>query len=325
MNSPQTILITGGAGFIGSHLTRELLGRGHHIIVLDNLATGEARNVDEFRGHDRYRLHVDSFTNEPLLAELIDRADHVVHLAAAVGVMLIVEDPVHTIETNIMGSELVFRHARKKSKPVLVASTSEVYGKSTSFPFSEDDDVVLGPTSKSRWAYAASKMIDEFLGLAYLHQYQLPVRVVRFFNTVGPGQVGRYGMVVPRLVQQALDGQPLSVYGDGSQKRCFGYVGDVVRAVADLMACPEAVGQVFNVGNDKEISILDLAEKINEKTGNTAGIDLIPYDEAYGSGFEDMPRRVPDLTRLKKAVGYEPQVGIDGILDKVIEDLKGRQ
>jgi len=320
----QTVLITGGAGFIGTYLTRELLGRGYKVLVLDDLSTGESSNLDEFKSNEDFNYHIDSFTNESLLAELIDRADKIVHLAAAVGVMLIVEDPVRTIETNIMGSELVFRHARKKKKPVLVASTSEVYGKSTKFPFNEDDDVVLGATNKSRWAYAASKMIDEFLSLAYHRQYGLPVRIVRFFNTVGPGQVGHYGMVIPRLVTQALEGKKLSVYGDGLQQRCFGYVGDVVKGVADILECDAAIGEVVNLGNDQEISILKLAEKINEMTENKAGIEMLPYTEAYGKGFEDMTRRVPDISKAKKLIGFNVTTQIDDILTKVIEDIKGK-
>jgi UDP-glucose 4-epimerase len=320
----ETILITGGAGFIGSHLTRELLSRQQRVLVLDDLSTGEARNLDAFRDHPDFENHVGTFMNEALLAELIDRSDHVVHLAAAVGVMLIVEDPVRTIETNIMGSELVFKHARRKNKPVLVTSTSEVYGKSTKFPFKEDDDVVLGPTSKNRWAYAASKMIDEFLALAYHQQYDLPVRIVRFFNTVGPRQLGRYGMVIPRLIEQALQRKTLTVFGDGTQKRCFGYVGDMVRAVADLMKEDAAIGEVFNLGNDEEISILELAEKINLKTGNDQGIVFIPYEKAYARGFEDMSRRVPDLSKIKKVIPFQNRLGIDDILDKVIEDMKNK-
>jgi len=317
----ERILITGGAGFIGTYLTRELLSRNKSVIVLDDLSTGLSVNLDEFKGNPSFEYHIDTFMNEPLLAELIDRADQVVHLAAAVGVMLIVEDPVRTIETNIMGSELVFRHARKKKKSVLVASTSEVYGKSTSFPFNEEADVVLGATNKSRWAYAASKMIDEFLGLAYQQQYGLPVRIVRFFNTVGPGQVGHYGMVVPRLVTQALKGQALTVFGDGQQRRCFGYVGDVVRGVADLLNCEEAIGQVVNLGNDQEISILALAEKINELTGNEAGIEFIPYSKAYGKGFEDMSRRIPDISKAEKFIDFKVTTQIDEILKRVIERL----
>ncbi|MGE4159216.1 MAG: NAD-dependent epimerase/dehydratase family protein [Planctomycetota bacterium] len=319
------VLITGGAGFIGSHLTRELLGRGLRVSVLDDLSTGEARNMDPHRHNPDFTFHAGSFTQEDLLAELVDRADHVVHLAAAVGVMLIVEDPVRTIETNILGTELVLRNARKKLKPVVIASTSEVYGKGASIPFREDDDVVLGPTSKSRWSYAASKMVDEFMGLAYHKQHALPVRIVRFFNTVGPGQVGRYGMVIPRLVAQALQGEALTVYGDGAQQRCFADVSDVVRGVADMMACPAAVGQVYNLGNDREISIMELAQRVNALTGNKAGIVKVPYEKAYGEGFEDMRRRVPDLTKARTAFGYQPKVDTDSILRRVIEHMKGAQ
>jgi UDP-glucose 4-epimerase len=321
----KTVLVTGGAGFIGTYLNRELLGRGKKVIVLDDLSTGQKSNLEEFSDNPDFSYHVDTCTNEKILAELMEQVDEVVHLAAAVGVMLIVEDPVRTIETNILGSELVLRCAREQKKELLMASTSEVYGKSTQFPFQEESDVVFGATNKSRWAYAASKMIDEFLSLAYHRQYDLPVRVVRFFNTVGRGQVGHYGMVIPRLVEQALKGEALTVFGDGKQQRCFGYVGDVVKGVADLLECEAAIGQVVNLGNNQEITILELAEKINNKTGNTGGITMVPYENAYAAGFEDMRRRVPDLTRAIKLVDFKITTQIDEILDGVILGVKEMQ
>ena len=313
------VFITGGAGFVGSHLCEALLERGDEVSVLDNLSTGSIDNIAHLKGHPRFRYTIDTVENEPLLAELIDRADVVVHLAAAVGVKLIVEQPVHTIETNVHGTEVVLRHANKKKKLVLIASTSEVYGKSTTVPFAENADLVLGPTSKHRWAYACSKLIDEFLALAYWKERKLPVIVVRLFNTVGPRQTGQYGMVIPNFVRQALAGQPITVFGDGTQSRSFTYVGDVVRALIALIDEPRAVGQVFNIGNGREISIGDLAEKVKTLTGSNSEIVRIPYDQAYESGFEDMPRRVPDITKIAQLVGYAPTVELDEILDRVIE------
>ena len=313
------VFITGGAGFVGSHLCEALLERGDEVSVLDNLSTGSIDNIAHLKGHPRFRYTIDTVENEPLLAELIDRADVVVHLAAAVGVKLIVEQPVHTIETNVHGTEVVLRHANKKKKLVLIASTSEVYGTSTTVPFAENADLVLGPTSKHRWAYACSKLIDEFLALAYWKERKLPVIVVRLFNTVGPRQTGQYGMVIPNFVRQALAGQPITVFGDGTQSRSFTYVGDVVRALIALIDEPRAVGQVFNIGNGREISIGDLAEKVKTLTGSNSEIVRIPYDQAYESGFEDMPRRVPDITKIAQLVGYAPTVELDEILDRVIE------
>ena len=313
------VFITGGAGFVGSHLCEALLERGDEVSVLDNLSTGSIDNIAHLKGHPRFRYTIDTVENEPLLAELIDRADVVVHLAAAVGVKLIVEQPVHTIETNVHGTEVVLRHANKKKKLVLIASTSEVYGKSTTVPFAENADLVLGPTSKHRWAYACSKLIDEFLALAYWKERKLPVIVVRLFNTVGPRQTGQYGMVIPNFVRQALAGQPITVFGDGTQSRSFTYVGDVVRALIALIDEPRAVGQVFNIGNGREITIGDLAEKVKKLTGSNSEIVRIPYDQAYESGFEDMPRRVPDITKIAQLVGYAPTVELDEILDRVIE------
>jgi UDP-glucose 4-epimerase len=315
-------LITGGAGFIGSHLAEALLAAGHRVTVLDNLSTGAMENIEHLKTRTGFRYVIDSVTNEPVLAELIDAADVVFHLAAAVGVKLIVEAPVHTIETNVHGTEVVLKHANKKKKLVVIASTSEVYGKSTDVPFREDADLVLGPTPKHRWAYACSKAIDEFLALAYWKERKLPVIVVRFFNTVGPRQTGRYGMVIPNFVRQGLAGQPITVHGDGSQTRSFCDVGDVVEALQRLVAEPRAVGEVFNVGNAREISILELAGKVQSLTGGRSEIVTIPYDQAYEAGFEDMPRRVPDLTKIEHLVGYRPAVGLDEILTRVVDHFQ---
>ena len=316
------VLITGGAGFVGSHLSEALLERGDDVFILDNLSTGSIDNVVHLKGNPRFHYTIDTVSNEPVLAELIDRCDIVVHLAAAVGVKLIVEQPVHTIETNVNGTEVVLKHANKKKKLVLIASTSEVYGKSADVPFREDADLVLGPTVKHRWAYACSKMIDEFLALAYWKERKLPVIVVRLFNTVGPRQTGQYGMVIPNFVRQALAGQPITVFGDGSQSRSFTYVGDVVKAMVALIDEPRAVGQVFNIGNRNEITIGDLAAKVKQMTGSNSDIVTIPYEKAYEAGFEDMPRRVPDISRIQALVGYEPRVELDEILTRVIEHFR---
>ena len=319
------VLITGGAGFIGSHLAEALLERGDEVFVLDDLSTGSIDNITHLKTRPKFHYTIDSVTNEPLLAEMLDRCDTVVHLAAAVGVKLIVEAPVRTIETNVHGTEVVLKHANKKKKLVLIASTSEVYGKSATVPFREDADLVLGPTSKHRWAYACSKMIDEFLALAYWKERKLPVIVVRFFNTVGPRQTGQYGMVVPNFVRQALTGQPITVFGDGTQSRSFTYVGDVVKAVVALINDPRAVGEVFNIGNGKEISIEHLAQRIKDMTGSTSPIVKVPYEKAYEAGFEDMPRRVPDISKIRALIGYEPTVDLDEILTRVIESLRQPQ
>jgi nucleoside-diphosphate-sugar epimerase len=312
-------LITGGAGFIGSHLAEALLDRGHEALALDDLSTGSIRNIEHLKNRRGFAYIVDSVTNEPVLAEAIDACDLVFHFAAAVGVKLIVDEPVRTIETNVHGTEVVLKHANKKKKLVFIASTSEVYGKSQDVPFREDADLVLGPTPKHRWAYACSKAIDEFLALAYWKERKLPVIIVRFFNTVGPRQTGQYGMVVPTFVRQALSGEPITVFGDGTQSRSFTYVGDVVRALIDLMNEPRAIGQVFNIGNEHEITIRALAEKVKALTGSRSAIVTVPYDEAYESGFEDMPRRVPDISKVRALVGYEPRVHLDAILEHVIE------
>jgi UDP-glucose 4-epimerase len=313
------VLITGGAGFIGSHLAEALLERNDEVFVLDNLSTGSIDNISHLKSHPRFHYTIDTVANEPLLAEMIDRCDTVVHLAAAVGVKLIVEAPVHTIETNVHGTEVVLKHANKKKKLVLIASTSEVYGKSAEVPFREDADLVLGPTAKHRWAYACSKMIDEFLALAYWKERKLPVIIVRLFNTVGPRQTGQYGMVLPSFVRQALAGKPITVYGDGTQSRSFTYVGDVVRGMVALINEPAAVGQVFNIGNGKEISINALAAKVKQLTGSSSPIVRLPYDQAYEAGFEDMPRRVPDISKISGLIGYEPTVELDEIVTRVIE------
>jgi UDP-glucose 4-epimerase len=311
-------LITGGAGFIGSHLAEHLLEQGHRVQVIDDLSTGAMRNIEPFKALPKFGYAIDTIFNVPLLAELVDNADVIFHLAAAVGVRLIVEKPTLTIETNIGGTELVLKAAAKKGKPVLVASTSEVYGKSAAVPFREDDDLVFGATTKSRWSYAASKAVDEFLALAYAREQKLPVVIARLFNTVGPRQTGRYGMVIPRFVEQGMSGGPITVYGDGKQSRCFAWVGDIVKGMADLLACEKARGQVFNLGSTEETTINQLAEKVKAKTGGTAAIRRIPYEEAYEAGFEDMRRRVPGLEKAQKMIGFKPTVGIDQILERVI-------
>ena len=315
-------LITGGAGFIGSHLAETLLNGGHEVDIIDNLSTGSIRNVGHLKSNPRFKYTIDTLTNEPLLAELIDRNDVIFHFAAAVGVKLIVEEPVHTIETNVHGTEVVLKHANKKRKKVVIASTSEVYGKSAAVPFHEDADLVMGATVKHRWAYACSKAIDEFLALAYYKERGLPVIIVRFFNTVGPRQTGQYGMVLPSFVRQALAGEPITVFGDGTQSRSFTYVGDVVECLVKLVNEPKAIGQVFNIGNKEEVTILRLAEIVKSLTGSSSPIEFVPYDKAYEEGFEDMPRRVPDLTKVRNLVGYEPRVQLNEIITKVIEHFR---
>jgi UDP-glucose 4-epimerase len=314
------LLITGGAGFVGSHLAEALLACGDTVYALDNLSTGSIDNIEHLKADRRFHYVIDSMMNEPVAAELIDRVDVVFHLAAAVGVRLIVESPVNTIETNVHGTEMVLKLANKKKKKVLLASTSEVYGKSNNVPFREDADLVLGPTSKGRWSYACSKAIDEFLALAYWKEKHLPVVVFRLFNTVGPRQTGRYGMVIPNFVKQALLGHPLTVFGDGTQSRCFTYISDVVDALMKLADHPQAVGEVFNIGNGaEEVTILDLAQRVKARTASRSEIVLIPYDKAYEEGFEDMPRRLPDTGKLCRLIGYQPRVHLDEILDRVIE------
>jgi UDP-glucose 4-epimerase len=311
-------LLTGGAGFVGSHLAEALLDEGHTVQVLDDLSTGSLSNIAHLMSRPGFSYTIDTVMNESIVGELADRSDIIFHLAAAVGVKLIVEDPVGTIETNVHGTEVVLKQAKRGGQRVIIFSTSEVYGKSTAVPFSETADLVMGPTTKHRWAYACSKAMDEFLALAYFKEYQLPVVIVRLFNTVGPRQTGRYGMVIPTFVGQALAGEPITVFGDGRQSRAFTYVGDVVSGLVRLAASPAATGQVFNIGNEEEISMMALAEKVKTMTGSSSPIVLIPYDEAYEAGFEDMPRRVPDLRKIQAAVGYAPTVGLDQILARVI-------
>ena len=312
-------LITGGAGFVGSHLAGTLLDRGDEVYVIDNLSTGSIENVEHLKDHPRFHYTIDTISNQPVTAELVDRVDTIFHLAAAVGVRLIVESPVHTIETNVYGTETILTLANKKRKKVIIASTSEVYGKNANVPFREDFDLVLGPTNKGRWSYACSKAIDEFLALAYFKEKKLPVVVVRLFNTVGPRQTGQYGMVIPTFVKQALSGRPITVFGDGTQSRCFTDVSDVVKGLADLAIHPGAVGEVFNIGTNHEITILDLAKKVKEMTGSKAEIVFVPYEKAYEEGFEDMPRRVPDIGKIQKLIGYKPALSLEQTLQRVID------
>jgi UDP-glucose 4-epimerase len=310
-------LITGGAGFIGSHLAEALLERGDSVAIIDDLSTGSIRNIEHLKFHARFRYTIDTVMNLPVLAELVDAADVVFHLAAAVGVRLVVERPVSTIETNVQGTENVLACANKKRKKVLLASTSEVYGRSVRDHFSEDDDLLIGPPTTGRWRYACSKLLDEFLALAYHKEKGLPVVIVRLFNTVGPRQTGEYGMVVPSFVRQALAGKPIQVYGDGEQSRCFCHVRDVVGALIKLAEHPDAVGQVFNIGNDQEITIRRLAEQVKKITGSKSDIVLVPYDDAYEEGFEDMRRRAPDIAKVRRLIGFEPKLGLTAIIEDV--------
>jgi UDP-glucose 4-epimerase len=313
------ILITGGAGFIGSHLTERLLRERHEVVCIDDLSTGSVDNIAELRTHPKYRFHAESIFNRPLTSELVDEADVVIHLAAAVGVKRIVDFPVQTIETNVRGSEIVLEAASQKRKRTFIASTSEVYGKSTKIPFCETDDLVLGSTCNSRWAYACSKAIDEFLALAYFRERQLPVTILRFFNTVGPRQTGRYGMVLPTFVRQALLNEPVTVYGNGEQSRCFGHVADIVDGVLLLLDCERAPGEIFNLGNTEEVTIEDLARKVIAACNSRSQIVHVPYSEAYGVGFEDMFRRVPNIGKAQEWVGFTPKRSLDTIIASVIE------
>jgi UDP-glucose 4-epimerase len=312
------VLITGGAGFIGSHLADALLERGDEVFILDDLSTGSIDNIGHLRSKPRFHYTIESVHHGPTVAELVDQCDVVFHLAAAVGVRLIVESPVRTIETNVHGTEVVLAKANKKKKKVLVASTSEVYGLSDQVPFREDGNLVLGPTSKGRWSYACSKAIDEFLALAYWRERKLPTVIARLFNTVGPRQTGQYGMVVPTFVKQALTGRPITIYGDGSQSRCFTAVTDVAGALVKLMDHPGAVGEVFNIGSSEEVTIRTLAERVRALTGSQSEIVCVPYEQAYGEGFEDMPRRVPDISKIGSLIGYRPTRSLDQILESVI-------
>jgi UDP-glucose 4-epimerase len=310
-------LITGGAGFIGSHLAERLLEKGEQVVLLDNLSTGSMENIRHLKGSDRLEYHLDGIENRQILAELVDDADVIVHLAAAVGVKLIVESPVRTIETNVNGTQMILEAASKKKKLVLIASTSEVYGKNTNVPFHEDADLVLGATTKGRWSYAASKALDEFLALSYWKEKKQPVIVVRFFNTVGPRQTGRYGMVLPNFVKRALDREPIEVYGNGQQSRCFCDVRDTVEALLRLMPLDRAVGEVINIGNTEEVTIENLAKMVKHRTGSDSPIQFVPYDEAYEPGFEDMMRRVPSIEKLHVLTGFRPQTGLSEIIDRV--------
>lgn len=319
------VLITGGAGFIGSHLAERLLADGSGVIALDDLSTGSMSNIEHLVGREGFEHRIGSVMDVPLVTELVDRCDVTVHLAAAVGVQLIVERPVHTIETNVHGTEVVLRAVARKQRPVVIASTSEVYGKSTVTPFREEADLVLGSTSHSRWAYACSKALDEWLGLAYCRERGVPVIITRFFNTVGPRQTGRYGMVLPRFAAQALANEPITVFGSGDQTRCFGHVRDAVEAVVRLINEPAAVGEVFNIGSREEVTINELAERVRSAAGSRSEIVHIPYDEAYAEGFEDMPRRVPSVEKLERVVGFRPTTSLDTIIGDVLADLRSQR
>jgi UDP-glucose 4-epimerase len=315
----ERILVTGGAGFIGSHLSESLINSGYHAVAIDDLSTGSLENIRHLLAEPNFQFVRETILNAQVLDRLASQADIIVHLAAAVGVKLIVEDPVRTINTNIMGSEMVLATANRYGCKVLLASTSEVYGKGVRVPFREDDDCLMGPTTHSRWAYATSKAVDEFLGLAYQSQFGLPVVIMRFFNTIGPRQTGRYGMVAPRFVRRALQGEPLQVYGDGKQSRCFADVVDVSEAIVKLAHHPQAVGQVFNIGNTQEITIRELAERVVKLTGSSSTIEHVPYEEAYAPGFEDMRRRVPSIDKISALIGYQPSCSLDDSLLRVIE------
>lgn len=315
-------LITGGAGFVGSHLAEELLARGHSVHILDDLSTGSVENIRHLKDDLRFAYTIESCAHVPTVAELVDEADTVFHLAAAVGVRLIVESPVRTIETNLHCTEVVLRNAAKKKRPVFIASTSEVYGKSTALPFAETGDLILGPTRLGRWSYACSKAIDEFLAIAYHREKGLPVVVGRLFNTVGPRQTGRYGMVVPTFVRQALAGEPITVFGDGTQQRCFCHVKDVVCALATLMERSDLSGEVFNIGSTEEVSIMELAKRAKERASSESEIITVPYDEAYEEGFEDMSRRVPDTLKIERAIDWRPSRDLDEMLLDVIASCR---
>jgi len=315
-------IVTGGAGFIGSHLAERLLREGHKVVVVDDLSTGSLRNIAAFKDKSGFEFTEGDICDAELMTTLIRRCDAVFHLAAAVGVKLVAEDPVHTIQTNITGTETVLKAANRFNRKILIASSSEVYGKNESVPFNEDDDIVLGGTSLSRWSYACSKAIDEFLGLAYYQQYGLKAVIARFFNTIGPRQTGRYGMVVPRFVQWALRNEPVLIYGTGKQRRCFCYVQDVVEAVIGLMNCEQAAGKVFNIGSIEEITIEALADKVIEMTGSRSKKEFVPYEIAYGRPIEDMMRRVPSLKRIKKAIGWQPKTNLTNALQMIIEGLR---
>ncbi|MBN1313484.1 MAG: GDP-mannose 4,6-dehydratase [Anaerolineae bacterium] len=317
-------LITGGAGFIGGHLSEVLLDKGYEVTIIDDLSTGRFENVEHLTGNPHFHFAIETIANTAVMDRLVSECDIIFHLAAAVGVDLIVSKPIHVIETNIGGSEIVLQTARRYRRKVMLASTSEVYGKSNSAPFAEDDDSVLGPTIKNRWSYAATKAVDEFLALAYHKEIELPVVIFRLFNTVGVRQSGRYGMVIPRFVQAALKDEPIRVFGDGKQTRCFGNVSDSVRAIIALSECDEAVGQVFNVGTQEEVTILELAERVKTRAGSGSEIMLVPYNEAYEEGFEDMRRRIPDTSKIQRMVGWKAEKTLDQTLDEVIAYFRKR-
>jgi UDP-glucose 4-epimerase len=316
------ILITGGAGFVGSHLADRLIKDGHAITVIDDLSTGRYSNVEHLEGNENFRLIIDTVLNQPLMEELIRETDRVYHMASAVGVRLIMEQPVKTIETIFHGTDVILKFCSRYRKRVLIPSTSEVYGKGASIPFSEDDDLLTGATDKHRWAYACAKTLDEFLALAHWKETRLPVVVVRLFNTVGPRQTGQYGMVVPRFVHAAMKNAPITVHGDGTQQRCFGHVSDVVEGLAKLLDTPECFGQVINLGNDQEVSIMGLADRAITLTESSSEVKFIPYEEAYGDGFEDMRRRVPNLAKAKRLIGYQPTKTLDDIINDVAAEFR---
>jgi UDP-glucose 4-epimerase len=311
-------LITGGAGFVGSHLTELLLARGHQITIIDNLSTGQFANIAPLRDNPRFRFALEDIRNTAVMDRLVSECDVIYHLAAAVGVERIIRNPVETIKTNIGGTEVILETARRYRKKVLIASTSEVYGKGARIPFTEDDDSVLGPTIRNRWSYAASKMVDEFLALAYHREYELPVVIFRLFNTVGPRQSGQYGMVLPRFVRWAIRNEPIMVYGDGEQQRCFCNVHDVVRAIADLGDTPRAVGEVYNIGSSEEVTIMELAERVRARAGSASDIRKIPYEQAYETGFEDFRRRVPNAAKIRAVTEWEPTIALDDTIDQII-------
>lgn len=317
------VLITGGAGFIGSHMSDALIRQGHQVTIVDDLSTGRMENFEHLRAMPHFQFVIESVMNETVLDRLVSECDIIYHLAAAVGVELIVNRPVEVIERCVLATDVVLRVANRYRKKVVLASTSEIYGKNTQIPFQEESDRILGSTTKSRWSYSCSKAIDEFLALAYFKESGLPIVIVRLFNTVGPRQTGQYGMVVPRFIEAAVAGEPITVYGDGEQSRCFGHVSDVVRAIIELSQLPAAVGEIYNVGNEQEISIMGLAERVKEITGSASDIVKIPYNEAYEAGFEDMTRRVPDLTKVKAAIGYEPKVQLDEIIRQLAGLIRG--
>lgn len=312
-------LITGGAGFVGSHLAEALLCQKVSVAIIDDLSTGSMTNISHLKKYSDFKYYIDTAMNRSLMAELVDEAEIIYHMAAAVGVRLIVESPVRTIETNVKCTEILLELAAKKQKKVVIPSTSEVYGKGTTIPFREDGDLVLGSTTKGRWSYACSKMLDEFLGLAYWKEKSVPVIIIRLFNTVGPRQTGRYGMVLPNFVKQALSSKPITVFGDGKQSRCFTWVGDAVRAIIELSQHPQAVGAVFNVGSEHEVTILELAERVKEVTRSSSEIIFVPYNQAYEEGFEDMARRVPDLTKIQNLIGYKETMNLPNIIAQVAE------